>query len=88
MPETQSHCQIVSSWLVAPASSVGGGHPEPSGTVSGKQKNQSSPPFSEAGSQDSAGGCMDCQSPLPDLYPPPGREGGGVGGSICYLEHS
>ena len=31
---------------------------------------------------------MDCQSPLPDLYSPPGREGGGVGGNICYLEHS
>ena len=76
--ETHSHCQIVYwplSWSVAPASSGGGGHPEPSGTVSGRQKDLFSPPFSEAGSEDSAGGDMDCQSPLADLCSPPGRRG-------------
>ena len=41
---------------------VGGGHPEPVGTVSGKQKNLFSPPFSEPGSEGSAGGCMDCHA--------------------------
>ena len=85
--ETHSHCLIV-YWAVAPASSVGGGHQEPSGTVSEKQKNLFSPPFSEAGSEDSAGGDMDCQSPLADLCSPPGERGEREGGiwRSCYSQ--